>query len=380
MNRARRTARIGFAALWSGVLSTLPGAAQAIDLDDRLTLNGFYTVDVSQSSGGDVILPTASDSPIVLKDGETSTDNSLLGLQADLTLNRRLRLTTQGIFSKQRSDDYVASLEWAYLTYDLGTDAYLRGGKLKLPFLQGTELRYVGFSRLWARPLVPSNGAAGFDEYLGAELLKSTSRGGYNLRFQGAAGVADHQHENIENDAVHLLSVRAERDESWVNVALFHAQYDIYRQDSNETIAADTDVWMGSMEAELLRDNTVLNLGLAGSKAEDGPDEQLAYLSLGYRAGDLTPYLLYHYRLMSFDPGPLPPPPALPPPPGAPPPPPPKDGDWTLNSYALGLRYDLTPTIAIKAQAEHQAIDDDTGPQSLNFDQNIYTIVLEGVF
>lgn len=362
------------------LLLLLPTFSYASDFSDSFLLNGFFTLDASLSEGGDARLPTPSGEPTILDEGKVNFDGSLLGLQADYHVTDSLKLTAQGLFSKQADNKYDASLEWAYLTYDPGQDLYIRGGKLKLPFLSGTELRYVGYSRLWVRPLVSSNGAGGFDDYKGAEVIKNSHFGDYNLKFHGAYGIAEHDKSFIENDDVKLLSARVEKNESWLNLSLLNTQYDVYTPDKLTLIQKNANAYMASMEAELLYQNAIFNLGYVYGDAEVSPDERMAYLSLGYRATRFTPYLLYQHRLMRFDLPDLPPPP-----PGPLPPPPtlrPKDGDERLNVYSLGMRYDIGATYALKAQLDRQIVHDDTNPLAggIEHDTTLCTIVLEGVF
>lgn len=364
------------------LLSAMPGSSLAAEISDRFSLNGFYTLDASLSDGADIHLPSISSDSLTLKDGEVSLENSLIGLQADLDLSDRLSLTAQVISTKQTDSGYKPSVEWAYLSYDLGDDLLLRAGKFKVPLLQGTELRYIGFSRLWTRPLVPSSGAGGFDEYRGAEFIKGTRLGDYNLTFQGAYGKADHEKDRIDSQDVKLLSLRAEKDGSWLNLGLFNARYNLLGADGSVKVK-DAELLMGSIEAEAWFDNAVVNAGYAYGDAEVSPDETLAYLSLGYRHGRLTPYLLYQYREMVFATQPQQVP-LSPPPPGSPPGPPQnlRVGAFATHGYSLGLRYDLGETYAIKAQVERELINEHSRPAlgPLDFTTTIYSLVFEGVF
>lgn len=139
---------------------------------------------------------------------------------------------------------------------------------------------------------------------------------------------------------------------------------------------------MGSIETKQQYDNYILNLGYVYGDAEASPDDHLAYLSIGYRAGRFTPYALYQYRLMEHDASEMQLPAAPGPPPPRPPPLQPKDGDFEVDSYSIGFRYDLGATYAIKAQWEYQIINDDTNAVQGNQKdkENIYSIVFEGVF
>lgn len=386
--RRRKASTILLIALWL----FLPLGAGAAEIADNLSLSGFYSLDASVSKGTSLYYPSKAEDPssIRLQDGQLSSGFSLIGVQADLGLTDNLHFTAQAVSSKlTKQRDYSPVLEWAYLTYDFGDDLYLRGGKFKTPLLQGTELKHVGYSRLWVRPLIPSSGAGGFDDYRGLELIKSGRLGDYNVRVQGAYGVADHVMENIENRDIKVLSTRVGRDESWVNLGLLHTRYDIYTQDHRRLRAKDTDLLMGSVETELWFDRTVVNAGHARGVAKVSPDETMTYLSLGYRLDALTPYVLYQERSMRFsaqNTAPPPPPPGPPGPPGAPPagppPPPLKDGTHTTRALSLGFRYDLGAAHALKAQVERQFDRDGSDPTlgRQRFATTIFSVVLEGTF
>lgn len=366
-------------------LLLLPGLSSGFEVSENLTINGFYSIEANISGGENSNFPGGK-AHIQLEENELSLTNSLLGLQADYRITDELRLSLQGLISNDPEEGPVESLEWAYLSYDFGNDLTMRGGRFHPSFLQGTELRYVGYSRLWARPLVPSNGTAGFDEYQGAEFIKRNPLGDYNLTVQGAYGVADHVLPTIENDDIKLLSLTMEKDESWLKLGYFQSKYDIYAKDMSTLLASNTDVWLGSIESELLLDKHQINFGLVDGDSESGPNEQLAYFSYGYHFGKATPYLLYQHRSMVFDasktPLPAGPPPGPPPPDAPPPPPPPRDGEDKNDNFALGLRYDLGDTYAIKAQVERQFYKSDSDPLIGEVESNatVYTLILEGVF
>lgn len=357
----------------------LPATGHALEISDRLSLSGFYSLDASLSLGGDTSLPARA-GDITLEDGRVTLDYSLIGLQADFSLTDNLRVTAQVVSSRQTDENLKPTLEWGYLSYDFGEDLLLRGGRLKTPVLQGVELRHVGFSRLWARPLVPASGASGFDDYHGGEIVKRRRLGDYNLKIQGAYGEAEHTRTFIDNRDIKVLSTRVERDGSWVNLALMHARYDVHNLDRSRVLGRNAEVRLGSVEAEISRGNAILNFGYLHGLAEIIPDERLAYLSLGYRLNRAIPYLLLQYRTMDYPEVAVPPPSGAPP--SAPRPPAPKDGEFTTRAISLGLRYDLDAAHAIKAQVERQFFHDATyrALEARDSATTLLSVTFEGVF
>lgn len=358
-------------------------AVYAADEAPNLSLRGFYTLNVSMARGHDAYYPPdANDRTLIkLENGKPNFDFSVVGVQADLTLSNRLRFTTQVVSGQQTGRENRPVVDWAYLTQDFGDDLYLRGGRLKTPFLQGTELRYVGFSRLWVRPLVPNSGAGGMDVYNGVEFIKSARLGPYNTRLQGGYGVPEHERPEVDGKDIKHFSVHFERDESWVKFAVFQAHTDIRTSNDGRLVGKNTGVTMYSVESELWLDKFVVNAGYAKGQAEMAPDETLHYLSLGYRREAFTPYVLYQFREMSFPAPPRPPGP----PPGAPQPPLPpsgREGAHQTTTYALGMRYDLGAAQALKFQVERQ-YDRDNTSRALGMQQTaatIFSVVFEGLF
>ena len=367
--------------VWAGLLATLLSTwslpAAALDLSDDVHLFGFYSLQADLLDNDALNLPR---SRVQLDEGQPNVESSLLGVQADYAASERLSFKLQGVVGGQVAADYQPALEWVYLSYDLGQDLFLRGGKFQIPFLQGTELRRVGFSRLWVRPLVPNSGAGGFDDYRGAELLKRATVGDYNLTFQAGVGESEHERDRVRNGRIALLSGRIERNESWLKLALLEARFDIYDRTGRQ-LGNNLDKLSVSIETEQLYRRWVVNAGYVFGDADLSPRDQLAYLSFGYRAERLTPYLLYQYQSMEFDGAEIPGPPP-PPRPGIRPPPPPKDGRLEVNSLSLGVRYDLGPAYAIKAQWEHQKLRDDSSQVTGIIEEhgNIFSLVFEGVF
>lgn len=376
----------------AAALSLVIPAGHAADDAPSLTLRGFYTLNLSTARGNDVYYPPdANDRNLFkLEKGKANFDFSVIGAQADLSLTDRLRFTAQVVSGAQTGHESRPVVDWAYLSGDLGNDLYLRGGRLKTPFLQGTELRYVGFSRLWVRPLVPNSGAGGMDVYNGLEFVKSTRLEPYNLRLQGGLGIPEHERPKVDGKDITHLSILFERNESWIKFAAFQAHTDIHAQNNGRLQHKKTALTMYSVESELWFDKFVVNAGYARGQGKVVPDETLRYFSLGYRHEALTPYFLYQFREMRFaapsqSPPPPPRPPGLPGPPAPPAGPalqPAREGPHQTNTYALGIRYDLGASHALKFQAERQYDKDRSfpGQSTSQTAATVFSIVFEGLF
>ncbi|MEH6548755.1 MAG: hypothetical protein V7711_11285 [Pseudomonadales bacterium] len=362
------------------LLCTATSQLYAQEWQDKLYLNGFYTLDLTYVDADLGLVSNTGQIRPYEKD-KVSADNSLIGGQLAYDVSDNLKLTLQGTAFFDALGDFDTNLDWSYLSYDFGHDFSVRAGRFQIPFIQGTELRQVGISRLWARPLAPGNGAGGFNQYKGVELFKSLATKNSNWQFQVAAGKAEHGLGNIDNKNIKLASARFERDEFWVRASLLHAEYSVFTP-RGQVITDSGKALMASIEAEVTLGSFLINFGATNSDADIIPDDSLLYLSIGYKLDHLTPFLVASRNRQKFTTFEVPlPPPVGPPPPGPPPAPPtPPDGVSTVTNYAAGLRWDLSEKLALKFQLENVRGEDRARPQALDQKGNAFTIVLEGAF
>ncbi len=387
-------------------------SVSAAQVTDSLSITGFFSLDATYTDNPGANIPRPQGKGSDLDADEVSFDSSVYGVRADLDIFEGLGAGLQVIGTKQTGTSFDPEIEWAYLKYDFSNDISIRAGQLKLPFLQGTELRYVGNSRLWARPVVPANGAGGFDDFRGAELYYNTYAGDYDIQLHASYGEPEHGNDFIKNTQVGLVSAELDSGNAKVRLAVLNAVFDVYSND-NGLLDKSANMLMGSLEGEYQRGDWVANAGLVSGQADSHPDEDMAYFSLGYRFDRFTPYVLYYRKVMDFtsltsggDSGsadrgllgsasespsgslPEPSPDSTPEPPPDPVPEPPsdieesEDGDRVENAIALGFRYDLTPRLSVKLQWDYQKEHDNaysSRPEKIK-ESNIYTIVFEGVF
>lgn len=350
-------------------------------LNDDISVVGFFSLDATYADSNSANLPRAGGRNAGLNKHEVDFDSSVAGLRGDVQFNHDFSASLQAISTRQTEGSYKPDIEWLYLKYDFGNEVSIRGGQLELPFLQGTELRYVGHSRLWVRPVVPNNGMGGFDTFRGAEIYHNSYIGHYDIQWNLSLGKPEHERGAINNSKVALVSAELEGDTSKVRLAFVKSDYDAW---SGEEAYSDV-LNMMSLEVESQHNNWVVNGGLVTDTDERFLDEYLVYSSLGYRIGQLTPYIFWSRSVMGFetlalfgqdeaiyselssDPGLqdvyI-------------------DGKRRVKTYSLGVRYDLSPVLALKLQWEKQKEKDIfffNRPSSERA-SNIYTIVFEGVF
>ncbi|WP_340678414.1 hypothetical protein [Paraglaciecola sp.] len=354
----------------------------AQEWQDNLYINGFYTLGVTQTNA-DIDMVTAAVEKHTFGKGKPNLNHSLVGGQLQYQFSENFSVYVQGAAFIDRNEKLGHSIDWAYLNYDFDNDLSLRVGQFQTPFLQGTEMRKIGLSRLWARPLTPGNGASGFNEYKGAELVKKYSSGDHFWDFQLGLGRAEHQREEVYNKRMELATVRYQHSDSWIRMGLVHAYHRTERENAEPV---EGYVLMGSVEAETRASNFVINIGLSAGDSDVAPKDSFQYLSLGYAFEQFTPYIYASRKRQRFEQTEN----ATTPPPGRPSPPqgPPGSGSSQFvdevndHSIAMGVRWSISETLSLKTQLEKNRYQDRLrgGRGLVNTGGSALSIVLEGVY
>lgn len=356
------------------------GLVVADQWDERLYINGFYTLDYTYTER-DVGVVSNNRQTRTFDSDSSGLENSLIGLQAEYVLNEEFSGFIQGKVSFDDGNQAGLDVGWAYLSHDFGDDRRLRIGKFQTPFLQGTELRNIGFTRIWARPLIPENGASGFNQYIGVEYLihKPTSVGVWD--FQVGGGLADNDDGDVDSQNIEIVSAKYQYESFWIRSAFLHGQYNVSDGDGQRITSSGT-VFMGSLEVQMLTDYGVVNVGYSSSRSDIIENDTLYYLSLALPYRPFTPFFYVGKRNKHFQD--YDPPPPLPPIGGGPQPLPipPPVGDYDVISVAFGARLHLKEGMGLKLQLENieQFNDADALTSSPTNDSNTISILLEGVF
>ncbi|WP_416305613.1 hypothetical protein [Neptunicella sp. SCSIO 80796] len=383
----RRHINLWFRIIFLFVAGFASVCAQAQDWQDNLFLNGFFTLGVTQTNT-DISMVSPAGERHLFEKGKPNLNNSLMGGQLQYQVSDRFSVFIQGAAFIDRDDKLDYSIDWAYANYDFDNDLSMRVGQFQTPFLQGTEMRKIGYSRLWTRPLTPGNGASGFNEYQGVELVKKYSSGEHFWDFQVGFGQADHQRSEVHDKNIKLTTIRYQYEDTWLRMGLIQANYAINSPVTNELIVADGDVVMASLEAETRVNHFVINAGLSASDSDSTPNDSMQYLSIGYAIDHITPYIFASRKRQVLDPqqrnngsqgsqqqngqGP---------PPDNPRPPPTRT---ELNDYsvAAGLRWNLSENLAVKTQLEKNRYQDRARPGGgvVSTSGSALTLSIEGVY
>jgi hypothetical protein len=87
-------------------------------------------------------------------DWSFNTD-TVLGLQLQTSLAERWSLTTQVIAKGHNYDDvskYEPELDWLFLSYEISPEVRTRFGRMRTPFFLYSETMEVGYTYVWVRP------------------------------------------------------------------------------------------------------------------------------------------------------------------------------------------------------------------------------------
>jgi opacity protein-like surface antigen len=359
--------------------------SHADDWSDRLHLNTYFTLDLSHADS-DVNISNSVNNIRTYSADKPSIKNSLFGGQFEFELTDNLSVFGQGIAFYDVNGSATTDTNWVYLSYDLNNDLTARLGLFPTPLLQGTELSTLGYTRLWARPLTPGNGASGINEYRGLNIVKKLANDNYNWEFQFSLGKGKHDLESmIEVDGIQLISAKFEYNQFWLRTALMRAEYDFYTPNRN-LVFGSTEIILASIEGEFELNNIIVNFGASKGDGDGIPKDTMQYLSVGYQINDFTPFAFFTKTTQEFIAFNIGPPPSRPPPPGGVrplgPPPSPPDGKARSYHFGAGLRWNVANNYALKLQYEHIRTHDKSGRRDTlpETEGNIVSFVIEGAF
>jgi hypothetical protein len=133
-------------------LATIP-AHGAPAIDDYVSFSGFGTLGEAYSSYGlaDFTGTVSQPNGAGYSRSWSSTVDSKLGAQANITLTDSLSGVVQILSSEDLAGSYKPSLEWANLKYQITPDLALRLGRTVLQTYERSDTAYVGYALPWVR-------------------------------------------------------------------------------------------------------------------------------------------------------------------------------------------------------------------------------------
>ncbi len=334
-------------------------------LSDALRVDGYANFHLEDSSRSD----TNEDS--IYASG---------GLQARYKFNERFSATGQ-VFAQEK-DDYEPSIKWLYADWYLGSDIILRAGRFQFPVFRTLESGYIGYTTTWSKNPLKTYGVSGYDHFDGGELLYRYFYSDYEFSLQLSYGASkdrlppsqDGNFMEVSTSSLAGLTLKVNSDLFWLNFGYLQAKTDaIDMQKNGVSVDRDKiDFYMIALEGGVEYENFYLKSGLVdGHLSKILPDEFRFYTSIEYSYYDFTPYIFYAHENLTYKLSTRPtnssadsqnqPPPPLAPKRD-------REVEKKLDTYSIGLRYDIALGIALKASYSYEVLEDRT----LNSQNGLY--------
>jgi len=349
---------------------------------DRVRFNGFMSTGVARASndaGYDGVTETTEAQSLTLFAIQGRFDIS------DAT-NATVQLVSRG--SDPGRDDFATQLEWAYLTHHLDNGIRIRAGQMRPPLFMYSDSLELGYAQPWARSPLVVYEQVDLSNYTGADVTYSYHLGNGTMRTQIFGGHGSNDVDAVATptspDGVSGIELRnlAGASVSWTDytwtlrgvAARADSSFDFLDElgQPGEYEGAFYGLGLEYNEGNLLVVSEVTRREVQGVFA----DQDSAYVTAGYRFGNLMPYATAAWIESMDD----------------------EERNGTIftalnrkrEDYSLGVRYDIMPGIAIKGDWTHsRSFGQTDGGLANNRDANgdvrfghtnVYTVTLDAAF
>ncbi|QNI02470.1 porin [Halomonas sp. SH5A2] len=310
--------------------------------------------------------------------------DSRLGLQLTANLTLRWSSVLQVIVEQDYNGHFTPDIEWANVKFDMTPELSLRAGRVVLPSFMNSEYRKVGYAIPWVRPpqevyrTVPVSNLDGIDAAYRFRFDDFTNTvqatyGQADKAFTFADGTGgwskgearSRKGLTINNTLEHGgASFFAAYSQFRLSIDEFNPLFDIYRMFGPQGNAIANRYNLDDKRFEVLTLGASYDAGdwfLMGEWTQMESrslitDTRSWYVTSGYRFGTITPYLTYSQQRTHNSPSN----PGL----GQP-------GTEELDAFlqsslesqprqesvSLGVRWDFTRNMALKAQYDHMNLD-----------------------
>ncbi|MCW9025257.1 MAG: hypothetical protein OQK73_11360 [Gammaproteobacteria bacterium] len=295
------------------------------------------------------------------------TRDTRIGLQATAEVTPKLDMTLVMQANGGSNDQYDLAATWGYAGYSISDTLTLRMGKVKGPFYMVSDYIEVGYAYPWVTPPQEVYSTNPMKSLTGLDLVYNESFGNMNFLFELYTGSGNHKATILPTYANHDSAFPSTSQYSVGDVVSF-STHDMYG--FNTSIGTDGITFrLGYFTTQVVAaafgitsaDNVSGSFGGAGlivdwrnlviyseyiQRDTDAaleaafPDQDAYYFTLGYRFGDFLPYMTY----ANLDKG--------------------KDNSVYASiqsSVALGFRYEVGDTSAVKFEALQAKTDSDSG-------------------
>lgn len=320
----------------------------------EVTMNGFasFAVGVSDEDGA-----------IIGYNKKVATlPDSLAAIQFRYEVNDKVSATVQ--LMARGEDNWEPAFEWAYVTYETDGGAQFRAGKLRVPFYMYSDYLDVRYAQPFLRPNAELYDIIPDDIYTGIDAVLPIEAGSTLFTIQPFAGTADSK--NDYSDYYYKDTIGANITWEWDALIL----RTIYARTTMQAESLNTSDDFANFMTSTLSNKTgqfygvgfryepgnFFTLGEYASRDVEGifADLESYYLAVGYHVGEFSPYLMYGKtrskdddereltpEVIATDPyyeyypviGAL--------------------LNYERSSFSVGVRWDIMPSVALKADITH---------------------------
>jgi hypothetical protein len=316
---------ISFAALAADEATPAADAAPQAPAISRLRLSGFATIGVVDSRmDAPWVFRRDSLQPGGPHGGLRSRVDSRLGLQANLALTERLDAVVQTVLKPMpEAAPESQRIEWALLAYRPAPDWTLRAGRVSTDMRLVSDYTNVGFAYPWVRPIPEMYGLLSISSVDGVDVQKAWTGGAARWRAKLQLGQTDMRAPMVGGEALtvkgrDMLALTLQREEGGLllkaNVAWTQIAFDAglgvrplsdalarLRQLPEPSVSRQASALASRLPVEPLSARyasvglqyqsgpwlTHAELALSDVR-ETGDSDVSAYASVGYRFGAVT--------------------------------------------------------------------------------------------
>ena len=345
---------------------------------ENIQFNGFLTVGAA-GSNDDVDTQNGNISDDIGFDEDTR-----IGVQISADINDRMSVTAQLLGASDQGQSFDATFDWGYVSYALGENADIRGGKIKFPTFLISEYIEVGYAYPWIRPPAEVYGSNPITAITGADLLLRVRLGRSDLLAQPYFGTASDEDALVPQEALPALGLPAgtvtyanfdAKNMAGINIALTgpagtlrggYLQTAVSASDFGINTKEDVTFWSvgGNLDwHNIIAYSEYFEREIDGAANAFFPSQKGWYATLGYRIGRFLPHITYaklEDNNSSSDPGIA----------------------LEQESVTGGLRFELGTGAALKLEV--QRIEPEDGTRGLLIspvdDITIYSLAVDAIF
>jgi len=386
----RRIKKISFFC-FTFLISLIATVVEAEDQYPAFSVKGFGSIGYTRTDTDQIgFYRNRTQTQEAKKSLEISTD-SRLGIQLDVDISKSLQASTQFILRDHAGDFLEQNLDSVYLRWYLTEDTSIRLGRMGADSFLLSDYRNVGYAYPWMRPPHEFYSNIPITHYDGIDVTKFLSLGNNYLSLKAFAGYTStnlsEEYANLELEGPIAGANIVYESENWRTRVGYtyirqvkEIQLQTLRAAINDPLTNSVIPGISDLTPLLSVKDSNLHFISLGTTYDDGtwlvhteasyidtqnifnPDVASAYLSIGRRFSTLTLYTLYGISHSFHKKHKVPdvrfPVPALIALQQA--------TDSAINdngtdeqSLSLGLRWDLHPKVAFKAQWSHYWLADD---------------------